>query len=129
MKNKINVGDYIVCLDNPNSNPFIKKTFEDLKQGGSGYVSNLCIKVNKITQWDGMVDILWFEKHMNGVYSNSVRLASYEEIEYYNRINQPYDITKVDLKPVKSDITILINILKFIENHEIIFAAQKQANS
>jgi len=121
MKNKINVGDYIVCLDNPNSNPFIEKTSEDLKQGGSGYVSNLCIKVNKITQWDGMPDILWFEKHMNGVYSNSVRLASYEEIEYYNRINQPYDITKVDLKPVKSDITILINILKFIENHEIVF--------
>lgn len=124
MENKINVGDYIVCLEKPNSNPFIKKTSEDLKQGGSGYVSNLCIKVNKITQWDDYPECLWFEKHMNGVYSNSVRLASYEEINYYNEINGPYDITKVNLKPVKSNITILINILKFINNHEIIFAKQ-----
>ena len=117
MKNKINVSDYIVCLKKPNSNPFIKKSSEDLKKGGSGYIANLCIKVNRITQWDNNPDCLWFEKHMHGVYNNSVRLATYEEIEYYNQINEPYDITKVNLKPVKSNITILINILKYIENY------------
>lgn len=129
MENKINVGDYIVCLDKPNSNPFIETTSEDLKQGGSGFVTNLCLKVYKVTQWNDYPECLWFEKHSCGVYSNSVRLATYEEINYYNEINKPYDVTKVNLKPVKSNITILINILKFINNHEIIFASQKQTNS
>lgn len=124
MKNKINVGDYIVCLEKPNSNPIIKNVSEDLNDGGSGYVANLCIKVNKITQWGDLPECLWFEKHMHGVYSNSVRLASYEEINYYNEINGPYNITKVNLKPIKSNITILINILKYIENHEKFFTKQ-----
>lgn len=129
MENKINVGDYIVCLDKPNSNPFIEKNSDDLKRGGAGYVTNLCLKVYKVTQWDDYPECLWFEKHMCGVYSNSVRLASYEEINYYNEIDGPYDITKVNLKPVKSNITTLINILKYIQNHEKFFASQQQTNS
>jgi hypothetical protein len=128
MKNKINVGDYIVCLDKPNSNPFIKNASNDADRGGCGFINNMCFKVRDVIETNNN-NIYFFENHLHGVYNNSVRLATYEEIEYYNQINEPYDITKVNLKPVKSNITTLINILKYIQNHEIIFAAQKQANS
>lgn len=130
MENKINVGDYIVCLDKPNSNPFIKNASYDILRGGEGFEPNICLRIKKIIESNNKnIYIYFFENHENGIYSNSVRLAFYEEINYYNEINQPYYITKVDLKSVKSNITILINILKFINNHEIIFASQKQTNS
>jgi hypothetical protein len=52
MENKYKKGDIIVCLEKPNSNPFIKSLNGDLLEGGSGYIANLCIKINRISQWD-----------------------------------------------------------------------------
>lgn len=47
------------------------------------------------------------------------RIATFEEIQHYRALGVPYDVTT--LKPIvyKQDYSVLLNILKYIENYGI----------
>jgi len=56
-----------------------------------------------------------FNYHNDSI--NWYRLATFEEIQHYKALEVPYDVTT--LKPIvyKQDYTILLNILKYINNY------------
>lgn len=91
-KTTYKVGDYIVCLDNPNPNPGRHR----LSTGGHGFVKNTCLKIVRITNIDEY-QVLFCEHHINGIYDNSVRPATTNEIAKYNLIGNRYDIIKDSL--------------------------------
>lgn len=46
------------------------------------------------------------------------RLATDEEIQHYKTLGVPYDVTTLKLNAYKKDYSVLLHILKYIENYE-----------
>lgn len=82
-------GDYITCLDTPQSNPINSNCGSS---GGAGFKSNYVFKVHHTSDYKGY-QVLWKEIGDNGIVSNSVRYSTDAEIAEYNRLGKPFDIT------------------------------------
>lgn len=81
---------YIVCLDSPNENPNGRGDYK----GGRGFKANYCFKVKKKLDLKDHV-VFFMENHANGVFNNSVREATKDEIAHYEKVNKPYDIREI----------------------------------
>lgn len=80
--------DYIVCLPEPNKCPV-----DTDSDGGAGFLANYCYKVTNTSDY-GVHQILWGgNRKESGIYNNSVRYADEEEIEEYERLGKPFDVT------------------------------------
>lgn len=80
-------GDYIVCLPEPKKNPCSNRV-----PGGSGFNANYFYKVGNISNYSNHnYQVLWNGKEGLGIYDNSVRYATSEEIEEYERLGKPFD--------------------------------------
>lgn len=86
------VGDYIVCLDNANPSPGQNKA----NPGGQGFLKNTCFKIIRIKNIDEY-QVLFCENHINGIYNNSVRPATTNEIAKYNLLGSHYDVVNDSL--------------------------------
>jgi hypothetical protein len=85
-------GEYIVCLPEPNKNPNDDKVI-----GGSGFNANYCYRISSITNYTkDNFQVLWNGNNGQGIYDNSVRYATFEEIEEYERINKPFDTSTMN---------------------------------
>jgi hypothetical protein len=111
---KYKKDDYFVCLEKPNSNPFMANYNyggSDVEKGGAGYKMNFCFKIERIS--NTKIPILWPQPEGNGIYQNSVRKATKEEIAEYDRIGS-FDVTNLIFsKAIKlKDCKYLLNLLK-----------------
>jgi hypothetical protein len=114
-------NDFIVTLDKSNSNPFIKDASFDVERGGAGFIPNMCFKIKETWFSNTNNNVYFLYKHTNGIYANSIRAATLEEIQYYKKNHGPYNINEVTFSNVNVNYTRLITILKFIQNHEKFF--------
>lgn len=114
------VNDYIVvCI---NTEKWADDTWNNVcfKQRCNSYF------LNPLLDLEGSSSNGWNIINFKSIYW---RYATEQEIQYYNEIEKPFNINiKFTVKPIKLDYTRLLNILKFIQNHEIIFASQQQTD-
>lgn len=85
------IDDYIVCLKAPLSNPDASSY-----EGEGEFKSNHYFKVREVKNFASCIVIFPYNDSKFGIFSNSLRKATQQEIDYYNQINKPYDITTVN---------------------------------
>lgn len=78
---KYKIGDIIMTLDKANENP-IGNGNENDDKGGKGFIPSTLLKIVYIRDYADY-QILFFYNHISGIYSNSVRPATEEEIKNY----------------------------------------------
>jgi hypothetical protein len=85
------INDYIVCLETPNQNPNM-----ELNTGGAGFKANTCFQINDVNNYSDH-QVLFVYDHYNGIYNNSVRPATEEEIAKYKLLGAHYDVVNDSL--------------------------------
>ena len=88
---KFKRNDYFVCLGIPNSNPIGSNSSKD---GGFGFVANFIFKASEVNDYNDY-QILFKVIGDNGVISNSIRHATALEIEHYEKLKKPFDVTTI----------------------------------
>lgn len=97
-------GEYIVCLSEPEKCP----VDTDI-DGGSGFLANFCYRITDISEC-AKYQILWGGNNgKSGIYSNSVRYATEEEIEEYNRLYESFDTTTLEKFILPDNWHIIVN--------------------